>query len=524
MAPSQIPVAHLTHTSRSIRPITRFLALFLMLLLSLRVASSLFSPVTVLASTLAANNGTVRSAPTNNSQLATRNSQLTTRYFTIYYPEGEEKTATWYAGFADDIDEQVSDLLGSQPISGMTLHIYATEEEYNRAVPMSEFHPGIMAHAIPERKELGVAVERLRNEPPELARESFRHEITHIVAGARSGQNLPIGFQEGLAQYNELSTTRAQEVVQAIQDAQNLGIPLLSWRDLNDSDQFRDHLNLAYPQSYTVMAFLADRYGMGRFGRFVEEMKFTPDFTQALAGIYGMPVELLETEWQQYLPDFLKDGWKQNLLTAYDMGPATALYDAGKFAEASQSFAQSEKLYRDMDRLTQADEAARNKNRADQAQQADDQAKQARQALDGHDYATAQQQANTAAQGFSALALTEQAGRASKVARLAQTGVDALASLQRAHQFSQAFDLPHAQDEARRAGETFALLGDAPRVAEVNSLMSDLGLWQRLVGLGALGAAALSVTAGALFAFRSKRKQAQNAQMKPLREETPSWL
>src|SRR5436190_1648646 len=100
MAPSQIPVAHLTHTSRSIRPITRFLALFLMLLLSLRVASSLFSPVTVLASTLAANNGTVRSAPTNNSQLATRNSQLTTRYFTIYYPEGEEKTATWYAGFA----------------------------------------------------------------------------------------------------------------------------------------------------------------------------------------------------------------------------------------------------------------------------------------------------------------------------------------------------------------------------------------------------------------------------------------
>lgn len=484
------------HTARSNCPSMRYLALFLLLVISL--------PAQAMAA------GSER--------------QLTTRYFTIYYPEGEEKTATWYASFADDVDTAVSELLGAQPITGLTLHIYATEEEYNRAVPMAELHPGIMAHAIPERKELGVAVERLRNEAPELARESFRHEITHIVAGALSSHKLPIGFQEGLAQYNELSSTRGQEVVQAIQDAQNASVPLLSWRDLNDRQEFSDHLYVAYPQSYTVMAFLADRYGMGRFSRFLAELKFEPDFTSAMAYVYGLPIELLEQEWREYLPGFLTDGWKQNLLTAYDMAPGVALYEEGRFGEAREHFTQSEKLYRDMDRITQAEEATRYKDKAEKAQQADDLAQQARQSLDTHDYKAAQQQATEAVQRFSGLSLTAQAGRASQVTRLAETGMDAVADLDMARQHSQLFGLPQAQAEARKAGEAFALLGDAPRVAEVNQLMSDLGLWQRSIGLSALGAAALSVMAGVLLTFRSRRKTAQNVEMKPLQEENLSWL
>src|SRR4051794_26749460 len=142
--------------------------------------------------------------------------QISTRYFTIIYPAGEEVTATWYAGFVDDVDTAVSELLGSDPVSGLTLHIYATEAEYQAANPLAEIHPDILAHAIPDRKEVGVAVERLREQAPELARVSFRHEMTHVVAGALSNQNLPIDFQEGLAQYNELSRDRAESVARII--------------------------------------------------------------------------------------------------------------------------------------------------------------------------------------------------------------------------------------------------------------------------------------------------------------------
>src|SRR5438874_9715720 len=42
--------------------------------------------------------------------------QLTTKYFTIYYPDGEARTAAWYASFADDVDAAVSELLGADPV------------------------------------------------------------------------------------------------------------------------------------------------------------------------------------------------------------------------------------------------------------------------------------------------------------------------------------------------------------------------------------------------------------------------
>src|SRR4051812_37635316 len=87
---------------------------------------------------------------------------ISTRYFVINYPSGEDKTANWYAGFADDVNASVSDLLGSEPLTGLTLNIYATEAEYTQVNPLAELHPGILAHSIPEIKEIGVAVERLR--------------------------------------------------------------------------------------------------------------------------------------------------------------------------------------------------------------------------------------------------------------------------------------------------------------------------------------------------------------------------
>src|SRR3712207_5145176 len=41
---------------------------------------------------------------------------ISTKYFTIYYPRGEETTAKWYASFADDVNSSVSDMLGVQSI------------------------------------------------------------------------------------------------------------------------------------------------------------------------------------------------------------------------------------------------------------------------------------------------------------------------------------------------------------------------------------------------------------------------
>src|SRR5438105_5532722 len=68
--------------------------------------------------------------------LAQANQHISTRYFIISYPRGEQKAADWYAGFVDEVDISVSELLGAQPVEGLTLTIYATEADYTRANPI----------------------------------------------------------------------------------------------------------------------------------------------------------------------------------------------------------------------------------------------------------------------------------------------------------------------------------------------------------------------------------------------------
>jgi tetratricopeptide (TPR) repeat protein len=455
----------------------------------------------------------------------------TTDFFTIFYPPGEEKTALWYAGFIDEVDRAVSELLGAEPVRGMTLHIYATEPDYWQANPMAELHPGILAHAIPERKEIGVAVERLRQQPPALARESFRHEITHIVAGSLSNQRLPVGFHEGLGQYNELSSTRAQEVVQGLQAAEAASEPYLSWADLNDFARFRQNIEVAYPQSYSVMAFLADRYGMEPFVRFLSGLRDDLEYRHAILLAYGKPMEELEKEWREYLPGFLQDGWKRNVLSANDLGYGLALMGAGQFADAEEHFKQAERLYSDLGRRDRATQASEYLANAIKAKEADQASAQARKDLEAYDYSKAYSGAFSASQAFAELGLPDYQQHADDISLLAQKGKNAITQIEKARVGIKGFDLNGAKASATEAGEAFSALGDAARVAEANTLLSEIWTWQQSIGFGVAGIGVL-VLAGVLAGgwvslLRARKRKARGTDLAAtplLREENQSWL
>lgn len=449
---------------------------------------------------------------------------LSTKYFTIFYPPGEKKTAEWYASFADTVNVSVSDLLGAEPVSDLTLTIYATEAEYARANPLAETHSGILAHAIPDRKEIGVAVERLRQHPPELARESFRHEMTHVVAGVLSNHRLPVGFQEAFAQYNELSSLRGPEVVAALEAAKSANAPLLSWREVNDRRQFTRRLPVAYPQSYTIMAFLADRYGMGPFGRFLQELKAGKEYDHALLVAYGKPVDELERQWNEYLPGFLKDGWKQNRLLAYDLQPGVSLLEAGRFEEAREHFSQSERLYLDLGKGERATEAAQYIAKAERATEANNTTGEARGALERHEYEAAREKAGIAKAIFSELVLESHAGRAGRIEEMAAQGMAATQMIEDARRSRESLNLPQAASEARQAGEALAALGDTSRVEEANAILAEVWGLQMGAGLGALGVGALASVLGVASALRSRRKRMEAKNSPIYVKESASWL
>jgi hypothetical protein len=416
----------------------------------------------------------------------------------------------------------VAEMLGKDPVMGLTLRIYTTEAAYIAANPAAASEPGIMAHSVPSTKEVGVAVERLRQVGSDIARESFRHEMTHIVAGALSDQNLPIGFQEALAQYNELSTSRAQESVGVLKSVVAANGTLLTWEGLNDRGLFMSNAALGYPESYSVMAFLADKYGMGAFARFMSGLRDGVRWERALSEAYGKPISQLETEWRAYLPGFLKDGWQQNLLTAYDLSPGVALYDAGQFKEAREHFALSEKLYADLGRADRQSEAADYLAKAKKAETAADQATQARTSLEAYDYSTAHDQASRAVQAFNELGLQAQSDIAAETAGLAQQGLDAITTLASAQDHLDRFDLPNARAEARFASQTFSKLGDADRAQEANKIVSSLSFAFTVAGAVVLLLGMLALLGGGLVMLRSRR----NRQATPILpgEESVSWL
>jgi hypothetical protein len=288
-----------------------------------------------------------------------------------------------------------------------------------------------------------------------------------------------------------------------LKDALDNGTPLLSWQELNiPALAFGQYTAIAYPEAYSVMAFLADRYGMGDFSAFLVALKRGNPWSSALETAYGQSARRLQIEWQAYLPDFVKTGWQTNLLTYYDLGPGVALYDAGQFKQAVAHFTQSKSLYEQLGRTERAQAASDYLDKARIASDATDRAAIARTALERYDYQTAYTDAQRAAQAFGGLDLAVQASAANDTLALAQKGLDGLASLENAKAHMNGLGVLSARPEAEAAAQVFAELGDTAHSAEATQLISQLSGVTSFVGFGALGAGALALLIGAVVGVR----------------------
>ena len=62
---------------------------------------------------------------------------------------------------------------------------------------------------------------------------------------------------------------------------------------------------LAYQQSYSIVHFLAKKYGFSRLRRVLEELGKSVSFEDALKQELRLSVAQLETRWKRWLPGFV---------------------------------------------------------------------------------------------------------------------------------------------------------------------------------------------------------------------------
>ena len=117
------------------------------------------------------------------------------------------------------------------------------------------------------------------------------------------------------------------------------------------------------------------------FAMFLGQLKEGNEWTDALQSVYGLSIRRLDREWRSWMPTFLEEGWKTNLLSYYDLGPGIALYEAGQFNEAAAHFTRSQELYTQLGRMNRAATAEEYLEKAERAGAAELSASGARQSL-----------------------------------------------------------------------------------------------------------------------------------------------
>ena len=415
--------------------------------------------------------------------------------------------ANWYGAAAESAYRQVTEIFGVERRE-LSIVLFPDEESYVDANPLAARAEGVLGHARPSSNEVGLALNRLRDQSEALRRDTIRHELTHIVLAEMSDQRLPIGFQEGIAQYLEQDPEARERVVRGLRRAIDED-QLLGFNDLNRTRAFMSRPWFSYPQSYSVVAFLTERHGLGKVVDLVRATRDAETLDAASTRAFGAPLDALEQEWKASLPAFLDGGYARNQLDAWEMTEPRQKLAESRFAEARVGFEYAARLFEGLGRTERLDQARDGARRASLGVEGLELSHQGAAALGGFDYARATELLGQAESRWSSLG--DESRRALTAAALeqARTGTVAEVGLIEARTLLEDWKFQDATDRALGAGQAFAALGDEARTEEANQLMADVRETQTRLATYAIGAGVAGLgAAGAGWLLGRRRRPA----------------
>ena len=132
------------------------------------------------------------------------------------------------------------------------------------------------------------------------------HEYTHVLVYDLAGPKCPTWLNEGLAEYGGAKAgKRPLDLLSAaLKDNQ-----LIPWDALDaqlTSEASTLQAGLAYQQSHSIVAYLADRYGFWRMRNVLAEIKTGVPAWQAIEKEFKTKRPRMERQWLEWLPEFLR--------------------------------------------------------------------------------------------------------------------------------------------------------------------------------------------------------------------------
>jgi hypothetical protein len=404
-----------------------------------------------------------------------------TLQFSLLYPDDASAAAEQYAHFVDGIYEEISAWWGYRATTPIVLRIYPTKALYEQVNPQAALIPGVIAHAHTGRREISIDLEQTTNQSQEEIMNNVRHELTHIVAADLSGNKLSAMWQEGIAQNAEHRTAQLDTKMHLMDQAMQTN-QVLDWNALNQPSVVYDDPQLAYPESYTIVGFLLRRDGMDAFRSFVQAMRWTSNYRDALRGAYKISANQLEREWLDQLAAFVGGDYHNAPAPALDLSGASSAINRGDYSGAIESL----KPKGAGGATSNTDVATALLQRARDGQTAVDSANAARSELANSDYDSAARSAATAVTLFQELGQNDQAQVAEQYATFAQRGLDAEAQIETAQSQLRRLRIGAAQATLTTAWITFTQLGDAGHADQAQAALRAIERGEQALVIGML--------------------------------------
>jgi hypothetical protein len=417
--------------------------------------------------------------------------ERSTQYFDILYTPGNEAYAEAYAGFVDGIYEDISTTFDHRTETPLTIHLYPSFETYHEVNPTAKDMPGVVAHADFRRRMLAVVLPQTQQQTPEEIQNNIRHELTHIVAAELSNNRLNTGFQEGIAQYNELPSPELERKKNLLaRSLENNG--LMDWSSFDNRENIYGYPEQGYPQTLATVAFLIETYGFDKFRAFLINSGASSGYRSALEATYGIPASELESQWKAWLPTYIDGTSAQNAAAGYDLSYPRRLLDAGRYGEARAELEQTVEWLRSTPQEDLLAEAEKLLIRSRAGEKAEELATEARSALVAADYESASSLVAEARDAYAAIGDTRREQVLAVYAARIDRAQHANQQLAEAADLARTFRLPEARSSADAAAAEFASLGDTARVQEARELRDSVDGMQRvaalaLVTLGIIG-------------------------------------
>ncbi|MBI4341394.1 MAG: alpha/beta fold hydrolase [Candidatus Omnitrophica bacterium] len=141
---------------------------------------------------------------------------------------------------------------------------------------------------------------------PQTVKAILFHEYTHALIYDLTNGTCPIWLNEGLAEYE--GRRQAPGPMAPLRQAQ-MDSRLTPWKDLSDGFSpalTAEAVSLAYQQSYSIAAYLVERYGFWRIRRILKVIGEGKAWETALSDEFRLKLKTIEGNWQAWLPEFLR--------------------------------------------------------------------------------------------------------------------------------------------------------------------------------------------------------------------------